>query len=217
MAFPYPNNYYSASLECIHYLLLHINHPKLSSLTCTHTHTHHTYDPTVSVGQETRHGSAGFSAQALSQSFIQGVFWDLGLIWGSNGEGSPSMLMWALARFSSLQVMRMRPRLPAGCLWQAALSSLWRGLLHMVNYFIKASKGESQDCWLGRWKLQVYVTWSQKWHPEPLVMFYGLEASPFPPIFRGRNYKVCRHQEVALSGNHLRVYLPYSGTKERYH
>lgn len=217
MAFPYLNEYYSASLGCIHHFWLQINYPKLSSLTCMHTHTHHTYDPMVSMGQVTRRGLAEFSAQALSQSCMQGVFWGLGLIWGSNGEGSTSMFMWALARFSSLQVTRMRPRPPAGCQWQAALSSLRRGLLHMVNYFIKASKGKSQDCWLGRWRLQVDVTWSQKWHPDPLVMFYGLEASQFPPIFRGRNYKVCRHQEMAIRGDHLRVYLPYSGTKERYH
>lgn len=94
------------------------------------------------------------------------------------------------------------PQLPAGCQLPEAPSSCPRGLLHMVAYITKASKGKKQESWLGRRKLQAHVTITKVTSYWPLPCLRVRSKSDSSHL-QGRDYPACGHQEVGISGDHL--------------
>lgn len=108
-------------------------------------------------GQESRNGLAASSAQDLIMHArcLLGFGSLLRLKW----RRVPFQTHESLGRIRFLESCRTEASAPG---WLSMAGSpefpmTWE-FLHVVAYFIKVSKGESQESWLGRQKLQVNVT-----------------------------------------------------------
>lgn len=163
----------------------HTDSPALS--TSLRALNHHRYYLVVTVGQKYRHGLTGSSASGPLIR-LQLKCWP--------GQWSHLRLGWGRVHFQAhVAVWQNRTKalsfsLPVGWTW--CLVPCHLGICNMAASLFKASKGERLRV---IWKLQPYVTSSQKWHCIPSAVFRGLGASLlfFP------------HTE---QGSYMRVWIP---------
>ena len=116
-----------------------------------------------------------------------------GLTWGSDGKGSTFQFTWWLAGLSSLRVISLRASPPAVSQRSCAVSC---HIGFSVRWLASSKKMRVHpESLLARWKLQSYVTQSQKWHPHHLCSIYWLKVRYGPAHTQGEGItQRCEHQ-----------------------